>query len=242
MKFGIIRAPKVAHQYIQREVRTHFQEASFIDIETIGSSQTFFDFDYMIVPGTAGEVCHYWEFMVENKNRIQEQIQTGMGGLFICAGNYSLWDMNTYTKNDGEVRTAEGMGILKGHVHGPIKDENGTNQMRVVPICYNHSSGEVIETKMYYDGGPTIMSDDIINIATFKSLPAGNIAIGARKIGHGFVIFSSVLFDLSVKDMAIQGYEQYPQIKKLVEDMLPYEKDRKRISNDILRRMQRRLN
>ena len=195
--------------------------------------------DLFIMPG--GADLFYCEKLNGHGNQaIRDYVHNGGAYLGICAGAY--YGCATLNWNKGEISGVRELAFYKGQANGPIYEWTETpdsiydgSWKKAVTI--QTADAKAIST--FYDGGPVFEdgSHDRV-IARYTDLPDLPPAIVGGLFGKGHYILSSPHIERFGHRLNDGLYKHrntsFEREKKVIEDLIPHEKEQKDFFKSIL--------
>jgi len=191
---------------LEESIRHHLgQEIEFVPLkmEQIGSLYSG-NIDVFIVPGIAGETCHYHSHLGgSNGTVIKSFVSNGGVYLGLCAGAFYAMTHIEYTdqKNITTKRDTP-FGFINGTAIGPVTGKNlfPSNEMLrgfcgVRPInLVGKFANYAFDAYSLYSSGPTFKAtEDVEVLGVFRDNSEHPPALIAKYFGKGLVIASSTV-------------------------------------------------
>lgn len=155
-------------------------------------------YDLLVMPGILGEDSPYPQILPSNK---ANQVVTCMeeNGLVLwtsCAATYYCFEKMVYLKRNGQTKTMNGLGLIKGLAEGPAyqnvtrKDfEHSTHHDRVLAELALANSDHIFRALDI--NGPALYPQKeslIDNFLRYSNLPDQPVAGFTKKIGAGLLL------------------------------------------------------
>lgn len=182
----------------------------------------------LIIPG--GRDIYYHHLLDgRGTQRIRSFVENGGSYLGICAGAYFACETIEFAKGEPlEVCGSRSLRFFPGKAVGPaygLYSYDNLQGARAARISWKEE-----DCRIYYNGGPTFVSDHDLSLGSYLDLDGRPPAIVEAKVGKGRAILSGVHFEYGIEFLDVKN----PYLSGLYPSLEASEAKRKALFREIL--------